>query len=77
MQCSQYWSPAKGEKLPGVSRTKQPTVWVYRARKKGMNRWCMYQNVSNDCCLMRWCADVYISSMQRSITWPVMPPGWP
>lgn len=76
MQCCQKMSPAKGEKLFAESRTKQPTACVYMPSKNGMKRWCVYQNVSNDCWRILWCAVVYISSMQRSMMWPVMPPGW-
>lgn len=58
IQCSQNSAPAKGEMGSVESRTKQPTVCVYRPRKKGMKRWCVYQKASKHCWRMRWCAVV-------------------
>jgi hypothetical protein len=75
IQCVQNGDPAKGDRGSTLSRTKQPVACVYMASRNGTKRWCVYQNVSKDCFLILACAVVNISSMQRSIMWPVIPPG--
>lgn len=75
-QCPQKPLPANGLYGFTLSRTKHPVACVYMASRNGMNRWWVYQKVSKDCWRILAWAVVNMSSMQSSMTWPVMPPAW-